>query len=169
MFQRTFPYFVPLKRIIPAVHLAVFRATNGRLSSTLAGQNMLLLTTRGRRSGKPRTVPLLYVEDIVPAEGPGATGTSHLTPGTSRYVVIGSNWAGPRHPLWVGNLLARPEARVQVRSKRRRVTASIASGTERQRLWALVTQQYSEYNEYARRIGNAREIPLVVLTPRTSA
>lgn len=151
MFQRTFPFFAPLKRIIPAVHLAVFRATNGRLSSKLAGQDMLLLTTTGRRSGKPRTVPLLYVPD-------GET-----------YVVIGSNWAGPRHPLWVGNLLAKPEARVQVRSKRRRVTAHVAGGEERERLWALVTSQYSEYNEYARRIGDTREIPLVVLTPRTSA
>jgi hypothetical protein len=53
VFQRTFPFFVPLKRMIPAVHLAVFRATNGRLSSKLAGQKMLLLTTNGRRTGKP--------------------------------------------------------------------------------------------------------------------
>ncbi len=151
MFQRHFPFFVPLKRIIPAVHLAVFRASNGRLSSKLAGQNMLLLTTTGRKSGKPRTVPLLFVPD-------GET-----------YVVIGSNWAGPRHPLWVGNLLARPEARVQVRSKRRRVTAHIATGPERERLWQLVTSAYPGYEDYARRIGDAREIPLVVLTPRTSA
>ena len=147
MFQRTFPFLVPLKRIIPAVHLAVFRASNGRFGSKLAGQDMLLLTTTGRRSGKPRTVPLLYVPD-------GET-----------YVVIGSNWAGPRHPLWVSNLLAKPEARVQVRSKRRRVMAHVAAGEERERLWALVTSQYSEYNEYARRIGGVREIALVVLTP----
>ena len=147
MFQRHFPYFVPLKRIIPAIHLAVFRGTNGRFGSKLAGQDMLLLTTTGQRSGKKRTVPLLYVPD-------GET-----------YVVIGSNWAGPRHPLWVGNLLAQSEARVQVRSKRRRVTAHVAAGAERERLWGLVTAQYAEYNEYARRIGGKREIALVVLTP----
>ena len=151
MLQRTFPFFVPLKRIIPAIHLAVFRASNGRYGSRLAGQDMLLLTTTGRRSGKKRTVPLLYVPD-------GDT-----------YVVIGSNWAGPKHPLWVGNLLANPEARVQVGPKRRKVTAKIASGAERERLWELVTRQYSEYNEYARRIGDRREIALVVLAPRTAA
>ena len=151
MFQRAFPYFVPLKRIIPAVHLAIFRASNGRFGSKLAGQDMLLLTTTGRKSGKPRTVPLLYVPD------------------GENFVVIGSNWAGPKHPLWVGNLLSKPEARVQVRSKKRKVIAHVASGPERERLWALVTKQYSEYNEYARRIGGKREIALVVLTPRTPA
>jgi hypothetical protein len=52
MFLRTFPFFVPLKRVIPTVRLAVFRATNGRLGSKLAGQKMLLLTTTGRAHGQ---------------------------------------------------------------------------------------------------------------------
>jgi F420H(2)-dependent quinone reductase len=151
VFQRTLPWFTPLKRVIPAMHLAVFRASNGRYGSKLAGQDMLLLTTTGRRSGKKRTVPLLYVPD-------GDT-----------YVVIGSNWAGPKHPLWVGNLLANPEASVQVGPERRTVTARVASGAQRERLWKLVTRQYSEYHEYARRIGDRREIALVVLTPRKAA
>jgi deazaflavin-dependent oxidoreductase (nitroreductase family) len=151
VFQRTFPFFVPLKRIIPAVHLAVFRATNGRLSSKLAGQKMLLLTTTGRRTGKPRTVPLLYVDD------------------GEAMVVIGSNWGGLRDPLWVRNLLANPDARVQIGPKKRRVTAHVASGPERDRLWQIVTSTYAAYNDYARRIGDAREIPLVVLTPRKAA
>jgi deazaflavin-dependent oxidoreductase (nitroreductase family) len=151
MFQRTLPFFVPLKRVIPAVHLAVFRATNGRLSSKLAGQKMLLLTTTGRRTGKPRTVPLLYVDD-------GAT-----------IVVIGSNWGGPAHPMWVRNLLANPEARVQIGPRKRRVTASVASGAERERLWSLVTAAYPGYNAYATRLADKREIALVVLTPRKAA
>jgi deazaflavin-dependent oxidoreductase (nitroreductase family) len=151
MFLRTFPFFVPLKRVIPAIHLAVYRLTNGRLSARLAGQKMLLLTTTGRRTGKPRTVPLLYVDD-------GGT-----------IVVIGSNWGGPAHPMWVRNLLAKPEARVQIGPRKRRVTASVASGSERERLWQLVTSTYAGYKNYARRIGDAREIPLVVLTPRKAA
>jgi deazaflavin-dependent oxidoreductase (nitroreductase family) len=151
VFQKTLPWFTPLKRVIPAVHLAVFRATNGRLSSKLAGQKMLLLTTKGRRTSKPRTVPLLYVDD-------GET-----------IVVIGSNWGGSAHPLWVRNLLANPEARVQIGPRKRRVTASVASGPERERLWRLVTSTYAGYKDYARRIGAAREIPLVVLTPRKAA
>jgi deazaflavin-dependent oxidoreductase (nitroreductase family) len=151
VFQRTLPWFTPLKRVIPAVHLAVFRATNGRLSSKLAGQKMLLLTTTGRRTGKPRTVPLLYVDD-------GET-----------IVLIGSNWGGPAHPLWVRNLLAKAEAKVQVRGRRRRVTAHVASGAERERLWSLVTAAYPGYNAYATRLADKREIALVVLTPRMAA
>ncbi|MEK7246960.1 MAG: nitroreductase family deazaflavin-dependent oxidoreductase [Chloroflexota bacterium] len=151
MFARTFPYFTPLKRIIPAAHLAVYRATNGRMSSKLAGQHMLLLTTKGRRTGKRRVVPLLYVPD------------------GDDLIVIGSNWGGPAHPLWVRNLLANPEARVQVGPKKRRVTAQVASGPERERLWQLVTSTYAGYNDYAGRVGDAREIPLVVLTPRKAA
>jgi deazaflavin-dependent oxidoreductase (nitroreductase family) len=151
VFQRTLPWFTPFKRMIPAVHLAVYRLTNGRLSARLAGQKMLLLTTTGRRTGKPRTVPLLYVDD-------GET-----------IVVIGSNWGGPAHPLWVRNLLTNPEARVQIGPRKRRVTASVASGSERERLWQLVTSTYASYKDYARRIGDAREIPLVVLRPRKAA
>ncbi len=151
MFRRTLPYFTPLMRVIPAVHLAVYRLTNGRLSSKLAGQKMLLLTTRGRRTGKPRAVPLLYIDD------------------GEAMVVIGSNWGGRRHALWYRNLLANPEARAQIGPKKRRVTAHVASGPERDRLWSLVTRQYPGYEAYARRLGSAREIPLVVLTFRTAA
>jgi deazaflavin-dependent oxidoreductase (nitroreductase family) len=138
-------------RVIPAVHLAVYRLTNGRLSAKLAGQKMLLLTTIGRRTGKPRTVPLLYVDD------------------GEAMVVIGSNWGGNKHPQWVRNLAANPAARVQVGARKRRVTSRMATGEERARLWTLVTGQYPGYKAYARRIGSAREIPLVVLTPRTAA
>jgi deazaflavin-dependent oxidoreductase (nitroreductase family) len=147
VFLRTFPYFSPLKRVIPAVHLAVFRATNGRFGSKLKGQHMLLLITKGRRSGKRWTVPLLYVPDA------------------DRYVVIGSNWGGDRDPLWVRNVAASPEARVQVGPKKLRVTAHIATPDERPRLWSLVTAAYPGYDTYAHRLASVREIPLVVLTP----
>ncbi len=147
MFQKTLPWFTPLKRVIPAVHLAVFRATNGRLSSKLAGQKMLLLTTTGHRSGKRRTVPLLYVDD----------GES--------MIVIGSNWGGPRDPLWVRNVRENPHVRAQVGARKRRVTAHLATPEERPRLWALVTAQYAGYKDYATRLDGVREIPLVVLTP----
>jgi F420H(2)-dependent quinone reductase len=100
VFRRTLPYFTPLMRVIPAVHLAVYRLTNGRLSTKLAGQNMLILTTTGRRTGKPRTIPLLYIDD------------------GEAMVVIGSNWGGNTHPQWVRNLSANPEARVQIGSAR---------------------------------------------------
>lgn len=147
MFARTFPYFLPLKRLIPAVHLAVYRASNGRWSSRLAGQRMLLLTTTGRKTGERHVAPLLYVPD-------GA-----------EMIVIGSNWGGRRNPDWYWNLLADPQARVQTGGRKLRVTARVSGGEERARAWALVTAQYPGYNEYACRLDGVREIPLVVLTP----
>ena len=84
-------------------------------------------------------------------------------------MAIGSNWGGPAHPMWIRNLAANPEARAQIGPRKRRVTASVASGPERERLWQLVTSTYAGYKDYARRIGDAREIPLVVLTPRKAA
>lgn len=147
MFSRYFPYFLPLKRLIPAVHLAVYRATNGRWSSKLKGQHMLLLTTKGRRSGKERTVPLLYVPD-------GET-----------MIVIGSNWGGENAPDWVSNIRAEPRVRVQTGKRTFRATARVAGGEERPRIWSLVTAQYPGYETYAKRLTGVREIPLVILTP----
>ena len=147
MFARTFPYFVPLKRIIPAVHLAVYRVTNGRYSSKLAGQHMLLLTTRGRHSGQQRTVPLLYVAD------------------GEKMIVIGSNWGGQRNPGWYWNLLAEPDARVQAGRRKLRVTARPVTADERPRAWGLVAAQYPGYKDYARRLQDIRQVPLMVLTP----
>jgi F420H(2)-dependent quinone reductase len=151
VFRRTLPYFTPLMRAIPAVHLAVYRLTNGRLSAKLAGQKMLLLTTTGRRTGKHRTVPLLYVDD------------------GEAMIVIGSNWGGTRDPLWVRNVIENPDVRVQVGPQKRRITAHVATPDERPLLWSLVTAQYPGYEAYAQRLGGVREIPLVVLTPRTAA
>lgn len=147
MFARTFPYLTPLKRVIPAVHLAVYRATKGRVSSKLAGQHMLLLTTKGRRTGKRRVVPLLYVPD------------------GDDMIVIGSNWGGQRNPDWYWNVLADSQARVQAGPRKRRVTAHVATAEERPRVWSLVTAQYPAYEDYAARTEGIREIPLVILTP----
>ncbi|MEO8456313.1 MAG: nitroreductase/quinone reductase family protein, partial [Chloroflexota bacterium] len=96
MFSRHLPWFVPLKRVIPFVHEAVFKVSGGRLGTMLAGHKMLLLTTNGRRSGKRWTVPLLYMDD------------------GDRYLVIGSNWGGEKDPLWVANVAANPSVHIRV-------------------------------------------------------
>lgn len=147
MFSRYFPYFSPLKWLIPTVHMAVYRATNGRWSSKLKGQHMLLLVTRGRRSGRKRTVPLLYV------------------PEGDDMIVIGSNWGGDHAPAWVANVLADDKAHVQAGRRKIRVAAHLAQGEERTRAWQLVTAQYPGYIDYAKRLKGVREIPLVVLRP----
>jgi len=89
---RTFaiPNCRPLTRLIAAVNLALYRLTGGRLGGRFGRIRILLLTTKGRRSGRRRTQPLLYVED-------GAA-----------LAVVASNWGNRRHPAWYLNLQADP-------------------------------------------------------------
>lgn len=131
-----------LLRGITAVHRAIYRASGGRLGAWLTAP-MLLLTTRGRRSGAPRTVPLLYVPD------------------GERFVVVGSNAGDDRPPAWWLNLEAEPRASIQVGPDRHDVVARRAVGEERARLWSLLVSTHAGYREYERR--TSREIPIVIL------
>ncbi len=107
---------------------------------------MLLLTTTGRKSGRPRTTPLQYLAD------------------GENMVLVASNGGNSWHPAWWLNLERNPEVEVQVRNERRRVKAEKAEGEERERLWRLVVEMYSGYEGYQRTAN--REIPVVVLRPR---
>ena len=121
------------RRMVP-VDRWIQRVTRGRF--TVIGRHglpSLLLTTTGRRTGAPRTQPLVYAPD-----GDG-------------YVVIGSNWGQPHHPLWTENLLAHPQASVTVAGAEVAVRATLASGTERDRLWRLLLRQWPAYATYERR------------------
>ena len=105
----------------------------------------LLLTTTGRRSGKPFVLPLIYGE---------ADGSC---------VVVASKGGAPEHPGWYLNLSAMPEVGVQVLAKRFRAKARTATGTERESLWKTMAALFPPYNEYQQKAG--REIPVVVLDP----
>jgi len=105
----------------------------------------LLLTTTGRRSGKPVVMPLIYGE----ADG--------------NYVVVASKGGAPQHPGWYLNLVAKPEVEVQVLAKRFRAKARTATGAERSRLWEKMAAIYPPYNPYQKK--TEREIPVVVLEP----
>lgn len=119
--------------------------TGGLIGRRLVDNDMLLLTTTGRRSGEPHTVPLLYLRD------------------GERLVVIASYGGRPRHPTWYQNLVAHPEVEVQVGSARRPVRARIASDEEREIWWPRVVAAYSDYAVYQSRTD--RVIPLVFLEP----
>jgi len=140
----------PLQRLLTrafiGTHLALYRATSGRIGGRLGGMRVLLLTTRGRKSGEPRTAPLVYFED------------------GERLVVIGSNGGAPGDPLWWRNLAVTPEARVQIGREARRVRARLASPDERARLWPRVKRENPAYAGYERK--TRREIPVVLLEPR---
>ena len=107
---------------------------------------MLILTTTGRRSGRPHEVPLLYLRD----------GQS--------LVVIASYGGRPNYPDWYLNLVAHPEAEVQIKGRRQAVTARIATSIERDAWWPRIVDAYKGYSEYQSRTD--RTIPVVFLDPR---
>lgn len=129
------------------IHRFVFDLTGGRVGRSLGGRPMLLLTTTGRKSGQPRTAMLLFVRD----------GES--------YAVIGSHGGGPTHPAWYHNLMAKPDAEIQVGRSVIPVRARVAEGDERERIWAMADEvNKGVYGRYQR--GTERQIPVVVLEPR---
>jgi deazaflavin-dependent oxidoreductase (nitroreductase family) len=128
------------------LHIPLYRASRGRLFGRLDRAPVLLLTTVGRRSGRPRTAPVVYL-----AEG-------------ERLIVIGSNAGHSKAPAWSLNLEANPVAKVELGAERRNVLARIAAGEERAELWRKVNEMYSGFDDYSAR--TTREIRLFVLEPR---
>lgn len=135
------------QRLFLKLHQFVYERSGGRIGASLAGRQMLLLRTVGAKTGQPRTAALLYVPD-------GAN-----------FAVFGSTGGGPRHPGWVHNLRARPEAEIQVGTRRIAVRAHEAEGEERERLWKVGNEvNKGQYDVYQSR--TTRQIPVVVLEPR---
>ena len=129
-------------------HAAVYRATGGRVGHRFPGAPpMLLLDHVGAKSGKKRTIPLVYVAD------------------GDNLVLVASKGGHPRNPAWFHNLRANPDTTVQVGSERRAVRARVARANERKRLWPRAVAMYGGYRGYQQRTN--REIPLVILEPRT--
>ncbi len=141
------------RRLLTALsraHVAVYRASSGRIGGRIAGgAPVLLLTTTGRKSGKQRTTPLLYLEDA------------------GRFVVIASVGGAPKHPAWYLNLRDDPSATIAVGRRKLAVSASTASPEERARLWPLAVAIYAGYDEYQAKTD--REIPVVTLEPVVAA
>ena len=129
-----------------AEHVRVYRETKGERGYRWRGTTILLLTTKGRTSGEPRTTPLI-----------------HRTDG-DRWVVVASKGGAPEHPSWYQNLLADPEATIEVRAEEIPVRATTASGEERARLWSLMAEVWPAYDDYQQKTD--REIPVVVFTRR---
>lgn len=130
-------------RRLSRLHRVLLRLSGFRIGRRLVDNDMLLLTTRGRRSGTPHTVPLLYLE-----EG-GAP------------IVIAS-WGGrDYHPDWYLNIVEEPAVEVTIDGDRRTARARTMEGAERQRWWRRAVAAYPGYARYQAR--TEREIPIVVL------
>jgi deazaflavin-dependent oxidoreductase (nitroreductase family) len=121
-----------------------FRANEGRVRA-FARQPLLLLTHTGGKTGKRRTNPLAYFRD------------------GNRYIVVASKGGAPTNPDWYHNLLANPNATIEVGEEALEVTADPARTDDRERLWAMITEKNPAFKEYEKK--TERTIPLVILTP----
>jgi deazaflavin-dependent oxidoreductase (nitroreductase family) len=131
-------------KLFGAEHVRRYRETGGTIGHIWKeGSTILLLTTKGRKSGAPRTTPLIYTRD------------------GDRYVIVASKGGSPEHPGWYENLVRDPNVEVQVLNEVFAARARIAEGEERDRLWRLANEVWPHYDEYGRRTD--REIPVVVL------
>ncbi len=125
--------------------MLLYRATRGRVLGRLAGMPVVLLTTAGRRSGRPRTVALTTI------------------PHGDALLLVGSFGGSDEPPAWLLNLGAHPHATVRWGSARWEATAQVASAEERERLWPVVVAAHDGYARYQAR--TARRIPVVLLRP----
>ncbi|WP_345628633.1 nitroreductase/quinone reductase family protein [Rugosimonospora acidiphila] len=130
-------WFARLGRALAPVDRALGRLTRGRVVALgMRELPSMLLTTTGRRTGRPRTQPLLFAPD-----GDG-------------YAVVGSNWGQPHQPAWALNLVADPLAVVTVGGRRVPVRATLAAGAERERLLGLLLAVWPAYETYRLRAGD---------------
>lgn len=138
-------YIKPDLSLLGAEHVKRYRETGGEVGHIWNGATALLLTTTGRKSGEPRTQPLIY----------GADG--------ERFIVVASKGGAPQHPAWYLNLQNNPVVEIQVKDKVMKARARTASDTERDALWDLMTAVWPNYEQYAQR--TTRKIPIVILEP----
>ena len=133
------------QKLSAAVHTFWYRSTKGRIGGRFKGAPVLLLTTIGRKTGKPRTTPLLYQVD------------------GNNLVLVASNGGRDQDPSWWTNLKVNPKTQVILRGETRGMTAREASDDEKASLWPLMVKMYPPYEEYQKK--TSREISVVILTP----
>lgn len=120
-----------------------FRANDGKVGGPFDGAPLLLLTSTGAKTGEARTTPLMYLAD------------------QGRYVVFASKGGAPTNPDWFHNLMADPDATVEVGTERFPVTAAVTEGAERDALFARQVEAFPQFGEYEEQTD--RVIPAIAL------
>jgi deazaflavin-dependent oxidoreductase (nitroreductase family) len=128
------------------VNVPLYRLSGGRLLGNVGEAPVLLLTTTGRKSGEPRTAPVVYLAR------------------DGKFVLIDTNAGNEGLPAWSLNLKAKPRAEVEAGRRKLTVGARVAEGAEREELWRACNQQYGGFDEYIQWMQ--REPSVWVLEPR---
>jgi deazaflavin-dependent oxidoreductase (nitroreductase family) len=124
-------------------HVNRYRATDGKEGHDWQGTQTLLLTTTGRKSGEPRTTPLIYA------------------PYGDAFTIVASKGGADEPPAWYLNLSERPEVEVQVKGDRFKATARTAGAEEKAEIWPTMVSEWPAYDDY--QASTEREIPIVIL------
>jgi deazaflavin-dependent oxidoreductase (nitroreductase family) len=125
------------------IHLRLYLWSSGRIGNTLRGLPVLILRTKGKKTGLPRTNALMYL------------------PHAKDFAVIASNLGEDHDPAWWINLKAQEEAPVQIGKQHYTVRAREVQGDEREQLWVAISKVNSDYEQY--RTWTSRRIPVVLL------
>jgi deazaflavin-dependent oxidoreductase (nitroreductase family) len=134
-------------KVVPPVDKVLHRLTGGRVLLSRALLPGLVLTTTGRRSGRPRPSPLMCVPE------PGGT-----------FLVVGSNFGRDAHPAWTGNLLAEPEASVSYGRRDIPVTAELLEDEARDQAWTRALEVWPTFTSYQARVD--RQLRVFRLHPK---
>jgi deazaflavin-dependent oxidoreductase (nitroreductase family) len=133
----------------------MYQLSRGRLGHRVpGGRRVLLLTTTGRKTGKQRTTPLVYMP-LLPTT-PGVK-----LEGDEGFLIAGSNWGGEKHPAWLLNLDAQPAVRIRAGARKLEVRARRATPEECDSLWPIACAYNDHWAGYREQCE--REIPLIVL------
>lgn len=127
------------------INVWVYRLSGGRVMNTIAGDPICLVTMTGAKSGRRRTIPLMYV--------PHGDGV----------ILAASQGGAATHPAWYHNLVAHPEIEVEQSGQRTKLRARLADADEKAKLWPICVEHYAPYDEYQRK--TTRDIPLFVCEP----
>ena len=123
----------------------LYKVSGGRVMGTLQGRPVMLVTMKGVKTGKERTIPLMYV------------------PYKEGVIVVGSQGGAPKSPVWVKNIQANPDVVVQYKGKKMQLRARQVDDAEKAEVWPTCVEHYREYEDYQARTD--RNIPVFVCEP----
>ena len=128
------------------LNVFMYQLTGGRIMGTLTGREVMLVTMTGAKTGKERTIPLMYV------------------PYKEGVILVGSQGGAPKSPVWVKSVQKNPDVVVQYKSKKMQLRARQVDDAEKAAVWPTCVEYYKEYDDYQNRTD--RNIPVFVCEPR---
>ncbi len=134
-----------IKKTVTRFHVLLYRSSGGKIWKTMQGFPVLILTTTGRKSGKTRSTPVVYIRD------------------DNNYMIAASNGGFKNHSSWYYNITANNNIRVDINGKTHWVTAEILEGEERDKAYEIFKSQGDNFVKYEKQTEGIRTIPVIRL------